>query len=397
MSQQALLYLALASAGSVVGAVVIGKTMKEYAKSRPTTRSQSAQLLASPRVASAPHKSYLRPLFKDVMREFNHPYGEPPHSAVGRPLWKGLTGTFSLLTRVSCWLTLIVLVSVGFLAMYAKFTALLREPLTLDPKADVIYEPGRTPAHRIVAEFAEVLRRNTGRTSVPESELPHSREDIRQAITTAPQWAKDFRSPEGYRLFGGLLVELENFVSSPESVTPQTIWTNQRKAIATLGGQYRVVDYDGPRPIPIGEAHNALKTMLVSRAAQFERITAFLVSIAFLGFRFLERFVEFLVDKFLKRQPRTSWSGLGLFVVIAWPTLWAVGLSLEWIATLFEDATTIPTVGSLAIGLIYAFVILSPLLVSSALFDTLVSRGIASESNHSMQSTPKNGAADAKH
>src|SRR2546425_12277486 len=68
---------------------------------------------------------------------------------------------------------------------------------------------------RIVAEFERVLARNRGRIAVPESELPASRDRVRQALlANAEAEAQGGSLPKrGKEFYKAALVELETFVS----------------------------------------------------------------------------------------------------------------------------------------------------------------------------------------
>ena len=279
-------------------------------------------------------------------------------------------------TRISFWLTLFVLVAIGILALYVRFTT-PKSVITFEPKANVIDQPNQTPAYQIVSEFANVLKLNSGRILVAESELPYPRETIRQAIISSPNWAKDYYAPGGAEFFGALLVELENFVPVPVMISVKTnedIWSNQKRAISLLGFTYRIVSYSGPKPIPIGEANNALKSMLYERGVQYTAMVADFALIVFLGVKLLLRLINFL----LHRPERWSGWGLFLFCVIIW---WPLGYSMEFVARIdmfFENFLLDVTLAGIRLDLILTLGILAPLLASSVVFDLLVCPGMGS-------------------
>jgi hypothetical protein len=284
---------------------------------------------------------------------------------------------FQLLSRVCFWL-LVVALGV-YLAIFVVAKVLTsqshRGGPSLDPKASNfgIRKPGQVPPYEIVAAFAEAVKRNTGRTPVPDSELPYPREAIERAILSAPQWARDLEVPGGRRLFGALLVDLTNFVSPLSSPTPEALWEMQKRTIESLGRGYRHVTYGGKKPIPTGEAHHALTQMLYEREAQYLAFLATFVAMGFMAFKLLGR----LINR-LRHRSNEPWSA-GEATIFFLATSMFIGLAGYPVALLsgpLENATH-GTPFAVAVGPVGITIgVLLPLLMLSGAFDVAVRRQV---------------------
>lgn len=249
-----------------------------------------------------------------------------------------------------------------------------RQRITYEPKAGLTFPPDRPAPHVVVAEFGKVVARNAGRTAIPESELPYAREEIRAAIVTARNWARDFHAPNGSRAFASLYVELANFVPAAEKPTPNMIWDRQRKVIASLGNSYPTAGYAGARPIPAGDAQRALGEMLHDHETQFGYLFFIFFGIllwaVFVGFKFLVRLACAMLGR-----PNRPLSASG--VKMSGVSVLLVGVLSDPINRLsnFGQATTAgtPLAGAAELLMVGIVVFLS-LAAFSAVFDLLAYR-----------------------
>ncbi len=136
---------------------------------------------------------------------------------------------FRVFTRITFWLLLIAIAVYAGVLAYAWFAFPPSERATIifAPTEPERFAPGQIPPQIIVVDFSKAVARNAGRTAIPESELPYPREMIHGAITSAPQWSRDFASPGGPRAYHALFLELANFVPAENRPTPEVLWERQ--------------------------------------------------------------------------------------------------------------------------------------------------------------------------
>lgn len=247
----------------------------------------------------------------------------------------------------------------GLILGYIRFTEPASEVFTLALRSDA---PAEGKKHfEIVGRYADTLSRNAGRIVVPESQLPHPREEIKRAILAKPPWAQNFQSHGGILYFSAALVELQNFVPDhgAKDMTHEQIWNRQLEVIKGLG-RYRSAGWQ-EKPITIGEVKKSLDEMSSLRDEQLMGYLALFVLLGCAMFKTNIRFSSTLLR---------SWQ-FWLFLVAVF-SFYPLGKFTALFGQWLEFTARRDAIFETAMWLTFALGIFIPLLVVSVLWDLLL-------------------------
>jgi hypothetical protein len=87
---------------------------------------------------------------------------------------------------------------------------------------------------QVVRNYRAVLERHKGESAAPYSDLPHSPEEIYNALNSWINWGENTYSTLERRYWLSLVIDLQNFLPDPDKSDPDLIWRWQVEVIDTI-------------------------------------------------------------------------------------------------------------------------------------------------------------------